>query len=91
MANASIALAMTGEQCQHLVNMFVANHAKKTKNSNLDKTARNIDVCDGKSPDLSREWMRRISKLEQGTTNVEFLYSLSQKTTDSNLLGEVGH
>ena len=35
--------------------------------------------------------MRRISRLEQGARNVEFLFSSAQETTDSDLLDEVRH
>ena len=59
--------------------MSVANHAETTKFSNLDRAARA----------LAREWMRRIIRLEQGTTNV--LFSLTQETTDGDLLGDIGH
>ena len=62
-----------------------------TQLSNLDKDARKMDIGDGKSPGLTRELMQRISRLEQGTTNVEFLFSLAQETTDGDLLSEVRH
>ena len=87
----SIPVTMTGEQCKHLVNMFIANHAEKSQFSNLDRAARKLDICDNKNPNLTREWMRRISKFEQGITNDEFLFSLAQETTYGDLLGEIRH
>ena len=91
MANASIPLTMTGEQCQHLVNIFVANHAERTQSSYLDRAARKIDVSDEKSPDLTKKWIRPITRLEQGTMDAEFLFSLAQETTYDDLLREVWH
>ena len=87
----SIPVTMTGEQCKHLVNLFIANHAEKSQFSNLDRAARKLDICDNKNPNLTREWMRRISKFEQGITNDEFLFSLAQETKDGDLLGEIRH
>ena len=80
MTDASIPLTITGEECQHFVNMFVANHAEATKFSNLARAAAGA---------LTREWMRHISRLEQETTKVSF--SLAQETTDGDILGEVRH
>ena len=67
MAYASILLTMTGEQCQHLVNMLVANHAETHTFCILDRAARA----------LTRGLMRHISRFEQGTTNV--IFSLAQE------------
>ena len=53
-----------GDQCQHFVNMFVANHAETTKFSNLDRAVRA----------LTRELMRRISKFEKKTQTSYFLW-----------------
>ena len=43
--------------------MFVVNHAETTKFGSLDRAARA----------LTREFMRRISRFEQGTTNVTYI------------------
>ena len=39
--------------------------------------------------ELTRELMQRISRFQQGTTNV--IFSLAQETTDGDLLGEERH
>ena len=58
---------------------------RETQFNNMDRTARKIDVCDG------REWMWHIIRLEQGTTNVKFLFFWAHEMTDGDLLGKVRH
>ena len=64
MANANIPLTMTGEQFQHLANMFVAGNAETLRHTKIQSAATGIDRCDGSVPELTREWIQAISGWE---------------------------
>ena len=89
MANANIPLTMTGEQFQHLANMFVASNAETLRHTKIQSAATGIDRCDGSVPELTREWIQAISGWETEEPSPDFLLPLIKTTTTGDLLQEV--
>ena len=89
MSNANTPLAMTGEQFQHLANMFVASQAETLRHTKVQNAATGIDRCDGSVPALTREWIQAISGWETEEPGADFLLPLIKATTTGDLLQEV--
>ena len=83
--NANAPLAMTGEQFQHLANLFVTNQAQNLRHREVESAKILIDRCDGSIPERTRKWIRELDKWETEETGTDFLFDLVKKTTYGNL------